>query len=259
MTNIGFIGAGKMASAIIKGLNKDKFSVHISGRNIEETQKTAQALGVNAAPSHADLIQASDIIVLAVKPYVAVDILTEHKTEKPIVSIAAGITLADLSAMTTDTQPIVRIMPNINATIQKSTTGIVRNAYVSDDVFNTVKAIFESVGSVHELAEKDFGTFTALAGSSPAYIYMFIDAMSRAGVLHGMPKDVSTKIVAETILASAEMILKSDENPWTLVDNVSSPGGTTVAGVVSLEKNNFVATVIDAITATIEKNNTMNK
>ena len=79
MTNIGFIGAGKMASAIIKGLNKDKFSVHISGRNIEETQKTAQALGVNAAPSHADLIQASDIIVLAVKPYVVVDILTEHK------------------------------------------------------------------------------------------------------------------------------------------------------------------------------------
>jgi pyrroline-5-carboxylate reductase len=88
---------------------------------------------------------------------------------------------------------------------------------------------------------------------------MFIDAISRAGVLHGMPKDVSTKIVAETVLASAEMILKSDENPWTLVDNVSSPGGTTVAGVVSLEKNNFVATVIDAITATIEKNNTMNK
>ena len=161
--------------------------------------------------------------------------------------------------MTTDTKDIVRIMPNFYATIQTSTTAIVRNAYVSDDVFNTVKAIFESVGSVHELAEKDFGTFTALAGSSPAYIYMFIDAISRAGVLHGMPKDVSTKIVAETVLASAEMILKSDENPWTLVDNVSSPGGTTVAGVVSLEKNNFVATVIDAITATIEKNNTMNK
>ena len=114
-------------------------------------------------------------------------------------------------------------------------------------------------GSGHELAERDFGTVTARAVSSPVYIDMCIDAISRAGVLHGMPKDVSTKIVAETVLASAEMILKSDENPWTLVDNVSSPGGTTVAGVVSLEKNNFVATVIDAITATIEKNNTMNK
>ena len=259
MTKIGFIGAGKMASAIIKGLDQEQFCVQISGRNFEESQETAQALGVKPAASHADLIQASDIIVLAVKPYVVADVLAEHQIDKPIVSIAAGITLADLSAMTTDTQPIVRIMPNINATIQKSTTGIVRNAHVSDDVFDTVKAVFKSVGSVHELAEKDFGTFTALAGSSPAYIYMFIDAMSRAGVLHGMPKDVSTKIVAETVLASAEMILKSDENPWTLVDNVSSPGGTTVAGVVSLEQNNFVATVIDAITATIEKNNTMNQ
>ncbi|MFZ2347712.1 MAG: pyrroline-5-carboxylate reductase [Lactococcus chungangensis] len=259
MITIGFIGAGKMASAIIKGLNKEKFSIHISGRNFEETQSTAKVLGVNGSASHTDLIQNSDIIVLAVKPYVVADILSEHKIEKPIVSIAAGITLADLSAMTSDKQPLVRVMPNINATIQKSTTGIVRNAYVSDDIFNIVKAVFESVGSVHELAEKDFGTFTAIAGSSPAYIYMFIDAMSRAGVLHGMPKDTSTKIVAETVLASAEMILKSDENPWTLVDNVSSPGGTTVAGVVSLEQNNFVATVIDAITATIEKNNTMNQ
>ncbi|GAB2020960.1 pyrroline-5-carboxylate reductase [Pseudolactococcus yaeyamensis] len=259
MTRIGFIGAGKMASAIIKGLDKEKFNIHISGRNFEETQQAAQTLGVNGAASHNDLIQISDIIVLAVKPYVVADILSEHQTEKPIVSIAAGITLTDLTALTTETQSIVRVMPNINATIQKSTTGIVRNAYVSDAVFDIVKAIFESVGSVHELAEKDFGNFTALAGSSPAYIYMFIDAMSRAGVLHGMPKDVSTKIVAETVLASAEMILKSDENPWTLVDNVSSPGGTTVAGVVSLEQNNFVATVIDAMTATIEKNNTMNQ
>ena len=88
---------------------------------------------------------------------------------------------------------------------------------------------------------------------------MFIDAMSRAGVLHGMSKDVSTKIVAETVLASAEMLLFSDLNPWTLVDNVSSPGGTTVAGIVSLEQNNFVATVIDAITATVDKNKAMSK
>ncbi|MGL5342983.1 MAG: pyrroline-5-carboxylate reductase dimerization domain-containing protein, partial [Lactococcus garvieae] len=89
-------------------------------------------------------------------------------------------------------------------------------------------------------------------------IYMFVDALSRAGVLHGIPKDQATKIVAETVAASAQMILESGEGPWTLVDKVSSPGGTTVAGVVSLEQNHFVATVIDAITATIEKENTLN-
>lgn len=259
MTTIGFIGAGKMASAIIKGLDKAQFSVLISGRTHEESQEVAQVLNVTAAADHADLIQQADIIVLAVKPYVVADVLSGYQIQKPLVSIAAGVTLADLTALTSDHQPLVRAMPNINATIQKSTTGIVRNAHVTDDIWLTVKAIFESVGSVHELAEKDFGTFTAIAGSSPAYIYLFIDAMSRAGVLHGMPKDVSTKIVAETVLASADMLLKSDENPWTLIDNVSSPGGTTVAGVVSLEQNRFVGTVIDAITATVEKNNNLTK
>lgn len=259
MTTIGFIGAGKMASAIIKGLDKTQFSVLISGRAFEESQIIAQGLNVTAASDHADLIKQADIIILAVKPYVVADVLRDYQIQKPLVSIAAGVTLADLTALTSDSQPLIRVMPNINATIQKSTTGIVRNAHVTDDTWLTVKAIFKSVGSVHELAEKDFGTFTAIAGSSPAYIYLFIDAMSRAGVLHGMPKDVSTKIVAETVLASADMLLKSDENPWTLIDNVSSPGGTTVAGVVSLEQNRFVGTVIDAITATVEQNNNLTK
>lgn len=257
MITIGFIGAGKMASAIINGLDKKQFQIQLSASTAHSTQKHAQALDVTAAASHNDLIQSSDIVVLAVKPHIIPSILEHHKIDKPIVSIAAGMTLSDLAELTSPTQPLIRVMPNINATIQKSTTGITRNAYVSDNTFATVVSIFERVGSVHDIAEKDFGTFTALAGSSPAYIYMFIDAMSRAGVLHGMPKDVSTKIVAETVLASAEMVLKSGENPWTLVDNVSSPGGTTVAGVVSLEQHNFVATVIDAITAAVEKNNQM--
>lgn len=257
MITIGFIGAGKMASAIINGLDKKQFQIQLSASTVHSTQKHAQSLDVTAVANHNDLIQNSDIVVLAVKPHIIPSILKQHKIDKPIVSIAAGMTLCDLAELTSPTQPLIRVMPNINATIQKSTTGITRNANVSDDTFATVVSIFECVGSVHDIAEKDFGTFTALAGSSPAYIYMFIDAMSRAGVLHGMPKDVSTKIVAETVLASAEMVLKSGETPWALVDNVSSPGGTTVAGVVSLEQHNFVATIIDAITATVEKNNQM--
>ncbi|GFH40978.1 pyrroline-5-carboxylate reductase [Pseudolactococcus insecticola] len=256
---IGFIGAGKMAQAIISGLDKSKFSIQISGRDLSKTQQTAATLGVTAASDHTNLIADAELVILAVKPHVIPDILSAYTITQPIISIAAGLTLDNLAEMTSNTQPLIRVMPNINATIKKSTTGIVRNAYVSDETFKAALAIFESIGSVHEIAEKDFGTFTALAGSSPAYIYMFIDAMSRAGVLHGMPKDVSTQIVAETLAASAEMLLKSGENPWTLVDNVSSPGGTTISGVVSLEQHQFVATVIDAITATIDKNNAMTK
>ena len=144
-------------------------------------------------------------------------------------------------------------MPNINAQIKQSTSAIVKNDFVAEADYAAIRGIFESIGSVFEVAEKDFSTFTALAGSSPAYIYMFIDALARAGVLHGLPKDKALEIVADTVASSAQMLKISGENPWTLVDQVSSPGGTTVAGVVSLEENRFVASVIAAITATIEK------
>lgn len=263
MKTIGFIGVGKMASAIITGLDKSNVRVLISGRDLRKTQEQADKLGVFASHSHGELVEQSDLIVMAVKPQILPDIMEEisplFTKDKTLISIAAGFDLEALSDMSkTYDFPIIRVMPNINAQIQKSTSAIVRNEYVSSDIYQLTQEIFSSIGTVHEVAEKDFSTFTAIAGSSPAYIYMFVDALSRAGVLHGIPKDQATKIVAETVAASAQMILESGEGPWTLVDKVSSPGGTTVAGVVSLEQNHFVATVIDAITATIEKENTLN-
>jgi pyrroline-5-carboxylate reductase len=262
MKTIGFIGVGKMATAIISGLDKTNTRVLVSGRDFTKTKVQASTLNITATHSHQELVEQSDFIVLAIKPQVLPAIATEisgYLTEnKVIISIAAGF---DLTALTNllkiEKLPIIRVMPNINAQIQKSASAIVRNAYVSDEDYILSQDIFKSVGTVHEVAEKDFSTFTALAGSSPAYIYMFIDALSRAGVLHGIPKEKATKIVAETVAASAHMILQSEENPWSLVDKVSSPGGTTIAGVVSLEQNKFVGTVIEAITATIDKEKTL--
>ncbi len=253
MQKIGFIGIGKMATAIIAGLDPTRFEILISGRDFSKTQKQAQELSAQAVTQH-ELVTKSDLIVLAVKPQVLPKVLTELSvdltSDKTLVSIAAGLTLADLTELTqTAHQPIIRVMPNINAQIGQSTSAIVKNDFVTDQAYQATQEIFQAVGSVHEIAEKDFSTFAAIAGSSPAFIYMFIDALARAGVLHGLPKDKATKIVQ----ASAEMILQSGENPWSLVDKVSSPGGTTVAGVVSLEQNHFIGTVIDAITATVEK------
>ncbi|MGF1982257.1 pyrroline-5-carboxylate reductase [Lactococcus taiwanensis] len=257
MQKIGFIGIGKMATAIIAGLDPTRFEILISGRDFSKTQKQAQELSAQAVTQH-ELVTKSDLIVLAVKPQVLPKVLTELSvdltSDKTLVSIAAGLTLADLTELTqTAHQPIIRVMPNINAQIGQSTSAIVKNDFVTDQAYQATQEIFQAVGSVHEIAEKDFSTFAAIAGSSPAFIYMFIDALARAGVLHGLPKDKATKIVAETVQASAEMILQSGEKPWSLVDKVSSPGGTTVAGVVSLEQNHFIGTVIDAITATVEK------
>lgn len=252
--NIGFIGLGKMASAIISGLDKQTNHIFAAGRDFEKTQKSADLLGITALSDLTDLVAKSDIIILSVKPQILPSVLTaiaSNLTGKTIVSIAAGLKLADLEDLAD--AAFVRVMPNINAEIQQSTSAIVRNNKVSDGNFALVKNIFEQCGTVHEIAEKDFSNFTALAGSSPAYIYMFIDALSRAGVLHGLPKDVSTKIVAETVAASAQMVLNSDDSPMNLVDKVCSPAGTTIAGVNSLEQNKFTGTVMEAITATIEK------
>ena len=258
MKTIGFIGVGKMATAIISGLDKNKFKIIISGHNLTKTQNQAETLNVTAASNHEELVQESDFIILSVKPQVLPSVLSKlinHLTkDKTLISIAAGLTLSDLKHLAdSENQPIIRVMPNINAQIGQSTSAIVKNEFVDDSAYATVQEIFKSTGSVHEIAEKDFSTFAAIAGSSPAFIYMFIDAMARAGVLHGIPKDQATAIVAETVRASAEMVLQSGENPWSLVDKVSSPGGTTVAGVVSLEQNHFIGTVIEAISATIEK------
>ncbi len=262
MKTIGFIGVGKMATAIISGLDKTKFNILISGHELTKTRAQAEQLLVTAAASHVELVKKADLIVLSVKPQVLPSVLTSLLSDlsktKTLISIAAGLSLTDLKHLTeSENQPIIRVMPNINAQIGKSTSAIVKNDFVGAEDYALAKEIFSSVGSIHEIAEKDFSAFTALAGSSPAYIYMFIDALARAGVLHGIPKETATKIVAETVQASAEMLLSSQENPWALVDKVSSPAGTTVAGVVSLEQNRFVATVIDAITATIEREKNM--
>ncbi|MCL2113931.1 pyrroline-5-carboxylate reductase [Lactococcus protaetiae] len=263
MKTIGFIGVGKMATAIISGIDKTKFNILISGRDLTKTEEQARSLKVSSVANHTELVKNSDLVILSVKPQILPSVMTGLVStltrDKTLISIAAGLTLADLKHLSqSENQPIIRVMPNINAQIGKSTSAIVKNEFVNDEDYIVAQSIFESVGTVHEVAEKDFSTFTALAGSSPAYIYMFIDALSRAGVLHGIPKETATKIVAETVQASAEMILQSGENPWSLVDKVSSPAGTTVAGVVSLEQNRFVGNVIDAITATIEREKQLN-
>ena len=107
------------------------------------------------------------------------------------------------------------------------------------------------------MAEKDFSNFTAIAGSSPAYAYLFIDTLARAAVKHGLPKQLSTEIAAQAVLGSAKMILESEENPWGLIDKVCSPGGTTVAGLLAMEENNFMTSIIKGIDATIQKDQEM--
>ena len=267
---IGFIGVGNMASAIIKGIITKEFvaanEVYLFDPMTEKVTAFAKEHGCQVSATTAELIEAVDTVLLAVKPNVIESVLQENKalitTKKTLlISIAAGTPLKKLAKFlqTDEEVPMIRVMPNVNAMIGEGAAAICGNAFASKEQILTVVALFESVGSAWELPEKDFSNFTALAGSSPAYAYLFIDSIARAGVKHGLPKELCNQIAAQAVLGSAKMILESKENPWTLIDRVCSPGGTTVAGLLALEEEKFIATVVKGIDATIARDQEMNQ
>ena len=149
--------------------------------------------------------------------------------------------------------PIVRVMPNVNAMIGEGAAAVCGNKFPSKEQVNFVVEMFNAIGMAMELPENYFSVYTAIAGSSPAYAYLFIDSLARGAVKNGLPKDIATKIAAQAVLGSAKMILESDEDPWVLINKVCSPGGTTVAGLVALEDEAFISTVIKGVDATIKK------
>lgn len=262
---IGFIGAGAMGGAIIRGaIASGNFSaddVVVSGSSPEAAAASAQALGVSAAGSNADLVAkvGAGIVVLAVKPQVLPHVLPGIREEAGkqgtvIVSIAAGTTLETLASFMEPGQPIVRVMPNVAASIRESMTALCPNEFVSQEQEAEVARLFESVGQVATVAEKDFSIFSAIAGCSPAYTFTYIDAMARAGVKNGLRKDAAVRMAAQAVLGAAQMVLDDlSTTPMTLADSVQSPGGTTVAGIVALEEAGFGAAIVKGVQASVDK------
>ncbi|MFC3928325.1 pyrroline-5-carboxylate reductase [Streptococcus caprae] len=250
---IGFIGIGKMAGAIITGLKASNFDIIISDRTVASSQDKAEALGVAYAKDHQDLIQQADLVVIGIKPQMLENLFGELAINKPILSMCAGVSLDKLASLTNSNLPIIRIMPNLNAQILKSTTAICRNKQVSDQLFEIAQSITNAFGTTFILPEKDFDAFTALAGSSPAYMLALLEAFAMAGVKHGFTKQDAIAMVTQTMAATAENLLLSDDTPTSMIDKIASPGGTTIAGLVDLEKTGFAASAISAIEATIEK------
>lgn len=148
-------------------------------------------------------------------------------------------------------------MPNLNSQIGEGMTAICGNNYATPEQKAFVLNMFKAVGEAIELPEKDFSTFTALAGSSPAFVFLFIDSLARAAVKNGMSKETATKIAAQAVLGSGKLVLDSSETPWNLIDQVSSPGGTTVEGVLTLEDTGFVSSITKAVQAVIDKDQAM--
>lgn len=271
---VGFIGTGNMTTAIVRGMVAAGFvpasEIVVFDPNAHKREALARDLGVVAVESNEALVAASDVVVLAVKPQVLPGVLAPLAAQiadrrRVVVSIAAGTTLAKLDGLlaveSTDgsegteagATPVVRVMPNVNAMIGAGMAAVCGNAAASSDDVAFVVAMFTSVGAAIELPEAQFSTYTAIAGSSPAFAYLFIDALARAAVAAGMGKELATQIAAQTVLGSAQMVLESEKSPWDLIDTVCSPGGTTVAGLLALEDRAFLSTVAHGVAATIAR------
>lgn len=259
---IGFIGAGNMARAIISGLLAKKAvaptDIVLHGGQPLHYEPYAAKIGAKALASNQAVAETADIVFLAVSPKLGEPILqaigsTLKKRHVPVVSMLTGVSMATLEkALGSHDQPVLRIMPNVNVAINAGMIAYAANDAVAGQLDGLLD-LLNVLGKTMSLPEEQFSTFVALAGSSPAFIYLFIDSLARAGVKYGLEKDQATAIVAQAVMGSAKNVLASDQSPFDLIDQVSSPGGTTVAGLLAMEEAGLMTAVVKGVDATIAK------
>ncbi len=259
---IGFIGAGNMARAIISGLLAKKAvaptDIVLHGGQPLHYEPYAAKIGAKALASNQAVAETADIVFLAVSPKLGEPILqaigsTLKKRHVPVVSMLTGVSVATLEeALGSHDQPVLRIMPNVNVAINAGMIAYAANDAVAGQLDGLLD-LLNVLGKTVSLPEEQFSTFVALAGSSPAFIYLFIDSLARAGVKYGLEKDQATAIAAQAVMGSAKNVLASDQSPFDLIDQVSSPGGTTVAGLLAMEEAGLMTAVVKGVDATIAK------
>ncbi len=259
--NIGFIGAGNLATALVVGCSKTPFFADNNFFAYDVFQPSLDNIakfGVTPLSSVTQLITSCDMVILAVKPKDFADLLTRNadcfKKKNPfIVSVAAGTEISYIKSLLGYDAKLARIMPNINARVQGSATAV----FVQPDVTDTEKkCLFDfcrTFGGAFEIDENMFAVFGVIGGCSPAFNYMYIDQLARAAVKLGMNKALALEVSAQAVKGSAEMILGSESHPYELIDKVCSPGGTTIEGITALQENGFENAINSAVTASYNK------
>mmetsp|Transcript_40006 Transcript_40006/g.96539 ORF Transcript_40006/g.96539 Transcript_40006/m.96539 type:complete len:249 (-) Transcript_40006:211-957(-) len=241
--SVGFVGSGMMASALMSGLVAKKI---VSGPSAvtcsdvwQPSLDKAKEKGFNATKSNADVIEASkDAVIIAVKPFVVADVcqdIAKVNSDAVIISIAAGVTLDFLQSKLPGRR-VVRVMPNTPCLVGEAASGFALGTACTDNDRKIVESIFGSVGVAKEIKEVLLNAVTGLSGSGPAYVYQFIEALADGGVRSGLPRAAALELAAQTVKGAAEMVLQTGTHPGQLKDNVTSPGGTTIAGVEALER-----------------------
>lgn len=261
MKYLGFIGAENMANAIAKGILKSKAlspdEIILSDVNEDKLEKIKNELKVSATTDNSEVVKNSKYLILAVKPAHLENLLIEIKDclkpDTVVISIVAGKSLSFLEKILGSDKKIIRTMPNTPALVGEAMIALTPNKNIEQQDLESVKNLLKSVGKVEQVDEKLMSAVVGVSGSSPAYVFMFIEAMADAGVLAGLPRDKAYTFAAQSVLGSAKILLETGKHPAILKDAVCSPGGTTIEAVKVLEENGFRAAIMDAVTACVKK------
>ena len=263
---IGFIGGGNMAEALTKGLlagGVPATGLAVAEPDAQRRAFMAERYGASCIKDNNAVAAGSDVLVLAVKPQVAGAVLREISSAvsagKLIISIMAGVKTTTIEAAFPEEVRVVRVMPNTPALILEAASAFSPGAHATHEDISVACSIFELVGKAWKVEEKLMDAVTGLSGSGPAYVLTFIEALSDAGVKNGLPRDIATGLAAQTVLGTAKLLLATHEHPALLRDKVTSPGGTTTAGLHALEKDGFRGTLINAVDAATARSKELGK
>ncbi|MCR5735870.1 MAG: pyrroline-5-carboxylate reductase [Lachnospiraceae bacterium] len=262
---IGFIGLGNMGSAMIGGIIKKGTvnSSDITGaeQSKERCRLISEKYGIKTTVSNKEAAENADFLVLSVKPQVYEEVIDDIKDtvndKTVIISIAPGKTIEWITSRFGRSLKIVRCMPNTPALVLEGCTGVVRGDGVTDEEFEEVKNILNSFGKATQVSESQIDAVVAISGSSPAYVFMMIEAMADAAVREGLPRDKAYEMAAQAVYGSAKMVLETGKHPGELKDMVCSPAGTTIEAVKVLENMGFRASLMEAMKACADRSRSL--
>ena len=252
---IGFLGAGNMAEALIRGLIRGGHvpadRIVASGPRRERLDELAQHYGCAGTSSNLELARRSDVVVLSVKPQILPKVLREVsgdiRHDALVLSVAAGVDTGTIEELLPAGMRVVRSMPNTPALVGAAATAISAGARATDDDMALARFVFDAVGMTVVLDESQLDAVTGLSGSGPAYVFLVLEALADAGVKVGLSRRNAQRLAAQTVMGSAKLLLETDEHPGRLKDMVTSPGGTAIAGLHTLEQGGLRTTLINAV------------
>ncbi|MCX9085059.1 MAG: pyrroline-5-carboxylate reductase [Candidatus Methanoperedens sp.] len=263
---IGFIGTGKMGEALIKGLIHARLvpseNIYASDMDIAKLKMLEKDLRINICSGNCDAVVNSDVLIIAVKPQIVPSVLSEIKSSiknQLIISIAAGVTIDTFEKNLSPGTKVVRVMPNIAATVEEAACAISPGSSVSKEDLDIAVNIFNAIGKAVQLQESLMDAVTGLSGSGPAYIFMIIEAMADGGVHEGLDRNTARLLAAQTVLGAAKMVLDGPTHTGELKDMVTSPGGTTIRGLRVMEEQGVRIAMMNAVIAACERSKELGK